>query len=113
MGRRVSRGPQGHRFHPLVQPPQAAATSAAHSPPHSPDRRRSGERSLLPRQAQRGVGWKRGLGGTGEGVQANTALIQYRQNSEEHESGIVSSRPSLWKFRMEVQGEGVGPLIPG
>jgi len=44
-GRRVSRGPQGHRFHPLVQPPQAAVTSAAHPPPRSPDRLRSGERS--------------------------------------------------------------------
>ena len=42
-GRRVSRGPQGHRFHPLVRPPQAVATSVAHSPTRSHDRLRSGE----------------------------------------------------------------------
>jgi len=41
----VSRGPQGHRFHPLVRPPQAVAASVAHPPTRSHDRLRSGERS--------------------------------------------------------------------
>jgi len=44
----VSRGPQGHRFHPLVRPPQAAVTSAAHPQPRWPDRLRSGERKAQP-----------------------------------------------------------------
>ena len=47
-GLRVSRGPQGHRFHPLVRPPQAAVTSAAHPQPRSHDRLRSGERGVVP-----------------------------------------------------------------
>jgi hypothetical protein len=42
-GRRVSRGPQGRRFHPLVRPPQAGATSVAYPPTRSHDRLRSGE----------------------------------------------------------------------
>lgn len=47
----MSRGPQGHRFRPLVQPPQAAVISVAHRPVYS-DRRRSRERKLI-RQAGR------------------------------------------------------------
>ena len=63
-GWRVSRGPQGHRFHTLVRPPQAAVTSAAHPPPRSPDRLRSGERPLhrRARACSRASVWKRWLG---------------------------------------------------
>jgi hypothetical protein len=50
-GRRVSRSPQGRRFHPLVRPPQAVATSVAHLPTRSHDRLRSGERSVERRAA--------------------------------------------------------------
>ena len=56
-GRRVSRGPQGHRFHPLVRPPQAVATSVAHPPTRSHDRLRSGERSNLPPSSVGSSGW--------------------------------------------------------
>jgi hypothetical protein len=52
-GRRVSRSPQGHRFHPLVRPPQAVATSVAHLPTRSHDRLRSGERIIVQRPGPR------------------------------------------------------------